>query len=191
MDDSGAGKRSYADMDEDELVLAARTDKEAFGALYDRFFDPVYHYIARRVEGDSVAEDIAAAVWERVLRSIERYELRGVPFAAYLYRVAGNQISNHRRRKRLLSFVPFEPRHGPPSSPTESADERAALRAALRELSESDQEILSLCYFAGLSPQEIAPVLDCSVAAVHKRLHRARGRLRRALEGGSHVAASA
>lgn len=191
VDRPGADRDAYADMDEDELVLAARTDREAFGVLYDRFFDPVYHYIARRVERESIAEDISAAVWERVLRSIERYELRGVPFAAYLYRVAGNQISNHRRRARLLSFVPFEPRHGPPSKPTDRADDRAALRAALGELSEADQEVLGLCYFAGLSPQEIANVLDCSVAAVHKRLHRARGRLRRELEGESHAAASA
>lgn len=176
--------------DEDWLVEAARTDREAFGLLYDRYFDTVYNYIARRVESAELAEDISAAVWERVLISIERYELRGAPFAAWLYRIAGNQIANHRRRRRLLAFVPFKPAHGTPDEPHTRYDERREVRDALNELSQSDQEVLGLYYFSGLKPPEIADVLGCSPAAVHKRLHRARTRLKKRLEGESRVTAT-
>lgn len=176
--------------DEDWLVEAARTDREAFGLLYDRYFDTVFNYIARRVESAELAEDISAAVWERVLISIERYEVRGVPFAAWLYRIAGNQIANHRRRRKLLSFVPFAPRHASPDESESGYDERRAVRDALKELSEPDQEVLGLYYFSGLKPPEIADVLGCTPAAVHKRLHRARLRLKRRLEGESRVTAS-
>ncbi len=176
--------------DEDWLVEAARTDREAFGLLYDRYFDTVYNYIARRVDSAELAEDISAAVWERVLISIERYELRGVPFAAWLYRIAGNQIANHRRRRHLLAFVPFKPQHSAPDEPQVRYDERRAVRDALQDLSHADQEVLGLYYFSGLKPPEIADVLGCTPAAVHKRLHRARTRLKRRLEGESRVTAS-
>lgn len=186
------GPKAFAGMDDDTLVEAARRDREAFGALYDRYFEPIYGYIARRTGDAEQAEDIAATVWERTLRSIERYEVRGVPFAAWLYRIAGNQIANHHRRARIFRFVPLAASlsHGPSGRAHDQADEREAVRAALATLSESDREILSLCYFTGLTPPEIADVLACNVAAVHKRLHRARARLRRRLEEDSRVVAS-
>lgn len=176
--------------DEDGLVEAARTDRQAFGVLYDRHFDAIYHYIARRVGDAETAEDIASHVWERALKAIERYEIRGVPFAAWLYRIAGNLVANHHRRQRLWRMVPFGPQHAA-SQPHNRIDEYTALRAGLARLSSGDQEILSLCYDAGLTPPEIADVLNCTPAAVHKRLHRARTRLRHHLEGNRVPAASA
>ena len=174
--------------DEATLVEAARSDREAFGRLYDRHFDAVYNYIARRVGGDEVlAEDLSAEVWERALTAIERYELRGLPFKAWLYRIAGNLIANHHRRKRLRQLVPFMPHHGV-SRPQQRWDDRATVQEALQALSEADQEVIGLYYFAGLSPTEIAQALGCSPVAVHKRLHRARERLKKRLQGDSGVA---
>jgi RNA polymerase sigma-70 factor (ECF subfamily) len=169
--------------DEARLVEAARTDRGAFAALYDRHVDALFHYISRRVDDDAVAEDLTSATWERALIAIERYEVRGIPFAAWLYRIAGNLVANYHRRRRLVRFVPLVARHGR-TDPHERLEERAAVRAALRELSDADQEVLSLCYFAGLTPREIGEVLGCSQTAVHKRLHRARTRLRAHLERG-------
>jgi RNA polymerase sigma-70 factor, ECF subfamily len=171
--------------DEDWLVRAARTDRQAFGVLYDRYFEAVYHYVARRVGDAGVAEDITSAVWERALTAIERYEIRGVPFAAWLYRIAGNLVTNHHRQRRLWRFVPLLSQHAADTGGVE-IEEESAVRAAFRSLSSADQEALSLFYFAGLTPPEMATVLDCSVPAVHKRLHRARGRLREQLEGVGH-----
>lgn len=171
--------------EEDRLVEAARTDREAFGRLYDRYFALVYHYIARRVGDPEIAEDLAATVWERALTAIERYELRGVPFAAWLYRIAGNLVANHHRRRRLWQMVAFARPHD--VADEGRSDERTMVRQALAELSTDDQELLGLCYYAGLTPPEIADVLGCTTAAVHKRMHRARERLRRRIEEGGHV----
>ncbi|MFN8422688.1 MAG: sigma-70 family RNA polymerase sigma factor [Anaerolineae bacterium] len=132
---------------------------------------------------EALAEDLTAAVFERALVAIERFEVRGVPFVAWLYRIAGNLIANHHRRLRLISFVPFLPNavQGAQSS-ADLIDERTAVREAFHTLAEGDREVLSLRYHAGLTPPEIADVLGCSPAAVHKRLHRARQRLRQQLE---------
>lgn len=168
--------------DEDQLVEAARHDREAFGVLYDRYFDDIFHYVARRVGDERVAEDLTGAVWERALVAIERYELRGVPFAAWLYRIAGNLVANHHRKQSAWRLVPFVGDRGEAAG-YEAADERAAVREAMKRLSNADQEVLGLCYFAGLTPAEIGGVLGCSASAVHKRLHRARVRLRGHIEG--------
>jgi len=177
--------------DEEELVQAARTDRAAFGQLYDRHFDAVFGYILRRVGDVAVAEDIAGSVWERALIAIERFEVRGIPFAAWLYRIAGNQIANHTRRRRLLGFVPFTAAHESSDDPSALSDERKAVRDAMKKLSDADQEVLALFYYAGLQPHQMAEVLGCSTAAVHKRLHRAKSRLKDQLEGDSRVPASA
>lgn len=175
--------------DEDWLVEAARTDRQAFAVLYDRHFDAIYHYIARRVGDQASAEDLAGAVWERALIAIERYEVRGVPFVAWLYRIAGNLVANHHRKRRLWQLVPFGPTHAATNA-TSRVDDHTALDAALTAIPTADQEILSLFYYAGLTPPEIADILDCTPAAVHKRLHRARERLRLCLEGDARVPAA-
>lgn len=170
--------------DEGQLVAAAQADRAAFGVLYDSYFNEIYHYIARRVGSREVAEDIAGATWEHALAAIERYEIRGLPFAAWLYRIAGNLVANHHRRLAVRIEVPFD--HADVDPNTEAGDraiERQAVFDALAVLSESDQEILSLCYFAGLSTQEISDILGCSAQAVHKRLHRARTRFRAHFQG--------
>jgi len=170
--------------DEEQLVAAARTDRAAFGALYDLYFNDIYQYVARRVGTREVAEDITGATWEHALAAIERYEIRGLPFAAWLYRIAGNLVANHHRRLAVRTEVPFD--NAGVDHKTEANDralERQAVSDALAALSESDQEILSLCYFTGLSPQEISEILGCSAQAVHKRLHRARTRFRTHFEG--------
>lgn len=168
--------------EEEALVLAARQDRAAFGRLYDRYFDAIYHYIARRVLDDAVAEDIAAEVWERALKAIDRFELRGVPFAAWLYRIAGNLIINHHRRERLWRWTPF----GNPATSSRAYSQselKTVLDEAMAQLSPADQEAIALYYFAGQSPEEMSLTLGCSVVAVHKRLHRARERLKSKLGG--------
>lgn len=169
--------------DEGTLVKAARTDRQAFAALYDLYADRIYHYIARRVSSEPIAEDLASATWERALAAIERFEFRGTPFSAWLYRIAGNLIANHYRQDRAHPESELDSQRAV-SAGLGALAERQEVRNALMRLSESDQELIGLCYFAGLTPAEIADVLGVSPAAIHKRLHRARERLRILLESG-------
>jgi len=123
------------------------------------------------------------------LSAIDRYEVRGVPFAAWLYRIAGNLVANHHRRRQLQRQVPPAPTYD--ESHAAGVDDRRTVRDALDHVSENDREVIALYYFAGLKPAEMAQVLGCSVAAVHKRLHRARERMRREIEAPSGAAESA
>ncbi len=84
--------------DERALIAAAQDDPARFGDLYDRYVHRVYGFVSRRVGNRAEAEDITSAVFEQALASLPRFEWRGVPFAAWLIRIAANALADHWRR---------------------------------------------------------------------------------------------
>lgn len=84
--------------DERQLIAAAQADPCRFAALYDLHFERVYAYVARRVGNRAEAEDVTAEVFQQALASLPRFEWRGAPFAAWLYRIAANAIADRWQR---------------------------------------------------------------------------------------------
>src|SRR4051812_8356940 len=85
--------------DEQLLIEAAQRDPDHFGDLYELHFERVYAYIVRRVRDRSEAQDVTSEVFHQALANLGQYEWRGVPFAAWLFRIAANAIAD--RAKRL------------------------------------------------------------------------------------------
>jgi len=181
--------------DEATLVERARQDPTAFAALYDRYVERIYAYVARQVEDTAVAQDVTAATFEKALRHIRRYRPGETGLAPWLYTIARHEIAQHYRRSRFA--VPWRGRDGdgedepPPAKshdgrPIESlllAGERdGALHAALRRLSAADRDLLTLRFLEELPTEDVAAILGCSRANVYVRLHRALARLRGQLE---------
>ena len=81
------------------LIEAAQKDPGRFGELYEENFARVYAFIARRVLNRQEAQDLTSEVFRRALGNLHRFEWRGAPFAAWLYRVAANAIADHYREK--------------------------------------------------------------------------------------------
>ena len=77
----------------DRLVEASRDgDSNAFGQLFDHFHGPIYRYIASRVQRPSDAEDLTQLVFVKALEALPRYEVRGIPFGGWLFRLARNAV---------------------------------------------------------------------------------------------------
>lgn len=89
-----------ADPEDDErlLVEAARRDPARFGDLYERHFERVYAFVVGRLRERDAAEDVTAEVFQRALASLPKYEWRGVPFGAWLFRIAANAVADHAKR---------------------------------------------------------------------------------------------
>ena len=88
-------------LDEDQLIEQAKTDPEAFGKLYELYVEKIYSYVYYRIGNQQEAEDLTAKVFYRALDHIPNYNNKGVPFAAWLYRIAHNLVANwYRDRKR-------------------------------------------------------------------------------------------
>jgi RNA polymerase sigma-70 factor (ECF subfamily) len=181
--------------DEAALVERAGQDPTAFAALYDRYVEHIYAYIARQVEDTAVVQDVTAATFEKALRHIRRYRPGEMGLAPWLYTIARHEIAQHYRRGRFA--VPWRGRDGDEADepaapgnqeerPIESlllAGERdGALHAALRRLSEADRDLLTLRFLEELPTEDVAAILGCSRANVYVRLHRALARLRGQLE---------
>jgi RNA polymerase sigma-70 factor (ECF subfamily) len=163
------------------IARAKRGDRDALHFLYVRYAEGVHSCIRRIVHDRHEAEDLTQAVFVKLIRVIHTYEDRGLPFAAWINRVARNTALDHLRASRMVPCE--EVRQAETETTNEAADyERLwSLREALEELPATQREVLVLRHIAGLSPSEIAERLGKSEGSVHGLHHRARGALRSAL----------
>ncbi|HVO42703.1 MAG TPA: sigma-70 family RNA polymerase sigma factor [Aggregatilineales bacterium] len=174
----------YAAAEDTELVARARDDQAAFGELYERYVRTVYNYIYYRTGNHHDAEDLTARVFQRALVHIETYVERGVPFKAWLYRIAHNLVANwHRDRNRrkiipLDEFVAAGLRTEAPEASTEAMQERERLLQAISRLPDDRQQLIILKFVEKLSNQEIGEIMDRSEGAIKSLYHRTLAALR-------------
>ncbi|MCS7010227.1 MAG: sigma-70 family RNA polymerase sigma factor [Anaerolineales bacterium] len=175
---------------EEDAVLqrALQGDKEAFGWLYERYVERIYNYVYYRVGNPHDAEDITARVFYRAMHHIHHYTQRGVPFSAWLYRIAHNLIANwHRDRARhpeiSLSDVPTLHYKGTaPEASIVQDQEKEALFQIIRRLSPERQHLLVLKFVEHLSNAEIGAIMGRSEGAIKSLYHRTLLALRQELE---------
>jgi RNA polymerase sigma-70 factor (ECF subfamily) len=174
-----AGERVAAEpADEARLVEQAKTDPVAFGELYERYVRRIYNYIYYRTGNEHDAEDLTARVFYQALENIERYTVRGLPFSAWLYRIAHNLVANwHRDRSRRKVSPLDEAVAGglwaeAPESVAETREERDRLLAAIRQLPAERQQLLLLKFVERMSNAEIGLVMGRSEGAVKSLYHR-------------------
>lgn len=184
----GRDGRDYAASDDLQLVTWAKDDRAAFGELYSRYVARIYNYVYYRTGNHQDAEDLTSRVFFRALVHIGRYTDRGVPFSAWLYRIAHNQVANwHRDRSRkrvvpLDDFMASSKATDAPEAVTESSDEEARLLRSIRELPADRQQLLVLKFVERLSNAEIGTIMNRTEGAVKSLYHRTLLALRGSLE---------
>ncbi len=183
--------RDYEQADDAQLVRWARDDSEAFGELYRRYIKKIYNYIYYRTNNHHEAEDLTARVFYRALGHIDTYTERGIPFSAWLYRIAHNLVANWHRdrgRRQIISlddYVGIGAREDPPEEQIETDEEREALLSALSRLPEERQQLIILKYVERLSNAEIGEIMNRTEGAVKSLYHRTLLNLRKELSRGS------
>jgi RNA polymerase sigma-70 factor (ECF subfamily) len=164
--------------DENQLIEQAKTDPEAFGRLYELYVDKIYSYIYYRIGNHHDAEDLTAKVFHRALNHISNYNNRGVPFAAWLYRIAHNLIANWHRDHQRRQVVGLEQatfsseRQETPHQAAERTNERELLLAAIQKLPRERQELLTLKFVERMSNAEIGQMMGRSEGAIKSLYHR-------------------
>jgi RNA polymerase sigma-70 factor, ECF subfamily len=162
--------------DERLLIEAAQHDPSRFAELYQNNFERVYAYIARRVHSREEAEDITAEVFHQALLNIGRFEWRGVPFAAWLLRIAANALADRWQRAAKNPEVAAEPQAEPG---VDAEIERRAMLFQLVDRLPLDQRLVIVRRFVDQkSIKEIAQELDRSEGAVKQLQFRALQTLR-------------
>ena len=189
-----------SDMD---LAKRARGSREAFGELYERHVADIYRYVYYRVGSVEDTEDLTARVFARALKHIHNYNDRGLPFMAWLYRIAHNVVANFHRDSRRHPSVPLDemdleagqaghtytPIHGESENDADAADlridserERRRLIDAIRKLPEERQQLVVLKFVQQLQNVEIGQVMGRSEGAIKSLYHRTLAQLRELMQ---------
>lgn len=164
--------------DNDAIIQAAAGDHDAFSVLYQRYVRRIYNYIYYRTGSSHDAEDLTERVFFRALSHIPNYRNRGLPFSAWLYRIAHNLVANWHRDNKRRKEVPLEDhaytiRHGEqPESTLVKGQEIEGLIQAIRKLSVDRQNLIILKFVERLSNEEIAQIMGRSEGAIKSLYHR-------------------
>jgi len=166
--------------DEIALIDAAKKDQTAFGELYKRYVERIYNYIYYRTGSEKDAEDLTGKVFFKAMSHIKGYKHMGLPFSAWLYRIAHNLVANYHRdhsRKQEISLdnVPGQvlPQYGlEPESRVMRDQEVDQLLTTIRELAPNRQELIILKFIDQLSNAEIGQIMRKSEGAIKSLYHR-------------------
>ena len=170
-------RREYA------ILERSRRDPRAFGELYEKYFDRIFSFIYRQTDDEDLAADLCSQTFLNALRNVGRYEFRGYPFSAWLYKIATNEINKHYRKQKtekVFSIEEIRIRELIDQAQVEWDEEVIArLMNYLKELPTEMLEVLELRFYEDKDFREIAFILDITESGAKMRTYRALDRLRR------------
>lgn len=169
------------------LIEAAQCDPARFADLYEQNFDRVHAFIARRVRDRALTQDLTSEVFHTALSKIERFEWRGVPFAAWLFRIAANAIADHYQRQAReqgqeggeIAIAPHN------DADLADAERKARLYRFVNQLPHDQRRVVKMRFVEEKSIREIALILERSEGAVKQLQLRALQTLRGRMEGAN------
>jgi len=169
------------------LVAQAQRDPQAFGELYERYIDRIYSYVYSRVHNVQDAEDLTARIFYRALDRLDTYEDRGLPFGAWLFRIAHNLVANWHRDQSRRTFLPIDglvfpgERRAEPEATVERREGEEALWAAIERLPEERRRLLLHKFGDQLTNLEIGELMQKSEGAIKSLYFRTLAALRKDL----------
>jgi RNA polymerase sigma-70 factor (ECF subfamily) len=179
--------------DEASLVKQAQAgDSEAFAVLYRAYIQAIYRFVLLRVSNPALAEDLTAEVFMKAVNGLPKYSYRGLPFGAWLFRIARDRVVDYYRQtarrpiaeldERLASDLPD------PGRAAEQAEILASLADAISQLTEEQREVIQFRFMEDWSLDDTARMMNKSVNAIKALQHRALNTLNRLLRGNEHSA---
>ena len=170
--------------DERLLIEAAQQDPARFADLYEVNFERVYAYAIRRVRDRAEAEDVTAEVFHQALANLKRFEWRGIPFAAWLFRIAANLISDRWQRsgREIADEEKIDAAQVSPAE-IEEVERRATLFKLVDTLPAEQKNVVVLRFVEQKSIKEVAREIRKTEGAVKQLQFRALSNLRARLEG--------
>ena len=171
------------DFDEKAIVDAAQVgDQVALAALYDHYFPRVYRYVSTRLSTTEDAEDVTTEIFLRIIENLRSFSWRGLPFGAWVFRIARNEVVSHVRRQKVRS-APAQLSETIQDPSPDHVDEIATaftiatIREATEKLPEAQRQVITLRFGAGLSVAETAKALNKTENNVKVLQHKAIAKL--------------
>jgi RNA polymerase sigma-70 factor, ECF subfamily len=176
-------------IDDEQLINKSKNgDAEAFGDLYERYAEVIFRYVYSHIESRLDAEDLTEEIFVRAWKALGKYDDRGLPFSAFLFRAARNSLIDYYRQHKVVQSIEDLELQSAEPGPEELVSDRLAnvdLRKALAGLREDYRSVIIFRFLSGFSPDETARVMQRSVGAVRVLQHRALAALKELLERGA------
>ena len=159
-------------MTEDEIrheysiLERTRKDPMAFGELYEKYFERIFNYIYRQTDDEALTGDLCSQTFLIALNNAPKFEYRGVPVSAWLYRIASNEVNKHYRKKKKDQVFSIEEVHM--KKLIERAEDEwneeliQKMLKYLKDLPTEMLHVLELLFFEDKDFKEIAFILDIS-----------------------------
>jgi len=162
------------------MIQAAQSDHREFHKLYDRYFEPIFRFIYRRTGRESLTADLCSQTFLKALQGLKKFEFRGVPFSAWLYRIASNEVNKYyRKTKKVMEFSLEEAVISEVLEDDDLLEEQIEyLEQCLERLSTQELMIVELRFYENRSFQEISYILEISESAAKMRTYRAIDKLK-------------
>jgi RNA polymerase sigma-70 factor (ECF subfamily) len=178
------------------LVEQAKSDPHAFGQLFDYHYNDIYKYILHRTANVELAQDLTSETFFKALNKLWTFRWQNVPFSAWLYRIASNEVNGFYRKHKNFKSIPLE--EVVDGSGTEYREFKEELKSAQEEISKNllflelhqaltclknrYQDVITLRFFENKKVKEIAEILNKSEGTVKSLLHRALKQLQAILD---------
>ncbi|MCK5469676.1 MAG: sigma-70 family RNA polymerase sigma factor [Cyclobacteriaceae bacterium] len=169
-----------------EAVRKAAKDPAQFQILYDRYFTMIFSFIFRKIDDEDSTADLTSQTFLKALRNIKKYKYKGVPFSAWLYRIASNEVNKYYRQSNKKLVFSFDEQEFENLIEQNIEEEKELdidyIIRQMHALNESDIEVLELRFFESKSFAEMAFILEISEANAKMRTYRAIEKLRKLLK---------
>lgn len=165
-------------MEEEWLeVQAAQQNPAKFRVLYQRYYEPIFRFVFKRTVDEVLAADLTSQVFLKAMQKIDKYVFKGVPFSAWLFRIASNEIAQHFRKQNKSRVVALEERtaHDLEDEYEDKADldiNINLLKSVIQDLKPDEVELLELRFFEKRPFKEVADILDITENNAKVKIYR-------------------
>ncbi|MEM7654630.1 MAG: sigma-70 family RNA polymerase sigma factor [Bacteroidota bacterium] len=171
---------------EHQLVQAAQNNPRRFSALYERYYEQMFYFIYKRVDREDICADICSEVFLKAMKNLKKYQFRGVPFSAWLYRIAINEVNQFFRTNKQQRSISLETTQiGEMMDEAEAPRDESGMQQmiqALPQLKDEDLQMVELRFFEQLPFRQIAEIYGITENNAKVRMYRILGKLRKLMD---------
>ncbi len=167
------------------IITAAQKQSAAFHPLYEKYAETIFYFLYRRTHDEDLAADLTSQTFLKALENIKKFQPRGVPFVAWLYRIAANEANAHFRQSKTTPKLSLESifahRIAEETADSMTEEKLAQLATCLSTLNDADLLLIQLRFYEEKSFKDIGFILDISEANAKMRLYRLLDKLKKML----------
>lgn len=179
--------RVSKEFDEAEVIAKSKKNLSAFAPIYEKYHYPIFIYIYKRVGNENLASDLCQQCFVKAMQNIKKYEDRGLPFGAWLTRIAFNEMNlffRDQKKQRVIDVLENELENLADELDTNGNENYLILLNTMKSLSHEELSLIELKYFEGKSYDEICQITDMNLSQAKTKIHRIVKKLKEKISHG-------